>query len=147
MGKKTGRYSDIINLPHHQSVRRPHMSVYNRAAQFAPFAALVGYDQMVQDTADTLLLDQRVILSEDQKGILDEKLKVLQEHLAEMPEIHITYFDENSNELGGGYVSYFGTVRRMEHYPAKLIMMDRKEILVSDILDMDGRYNFRREKC
>ena len=147
MGKKTGRYSDIINLPHHQSVRRPHMSVYNRAAQFAPFAALVGYDQMVQDTADTLLLDQRVILSEDQKGILDEKLKILQEHLAEMPEIHITYFDENSNELGGGYVSYFGTVRRMEHYPAKLIMMDRKEILVSDILDMDGRYNFRREKC
>ena len=147
MGKKTGRYSDIINLPHHQSVRRPHMSVYNRAAQFAPFAALVGYDQMVQDAADTRLLDQRVILSEDQKGILDEKLKILQEHLAEMPEIHITYFDENSNELGGGYVSYFGTVRRMEHYPAKLIMMDRKEILVSDILDMDGRYNFRREKC
>ena len=138
MGKKTGRYSDIINLPHHQSVRRPHMSVYNRAAQFAPFAALVGYDQMVQDTADTLLLDQRVILSEDQKGILDEKLKTIQEHLAEMPEIHITYFDENSNELGGGYVSYFGTVRRMEHYPAKLIMMDRKEILVSAILDMDG---------
>ena len=138
MGKKTGRYSDIINLKHHQSVRRPHMSVYNRAAQFAPFAALVGYDQMVQDTTDTLLLDQRVILSEDQKGILDEKLKILQEHLAEMPEIHITYFDENSNELGGGYVSYFGMVRRMEHYPAKLIMMDRKEILVSNILDMDG---------
>lgn len=138
MGKKTGRYSDIIDFPHHQSVRRPHMSVYNRAAQFAPFAALVGYDQMVQDAADTRLLDQRVILSEDQKGILDEKLKILQEHLAEVPEVHITYFDENSNELGGGYVSYFGTVRRIEHYPAKLIMMDRKEILVSDILDIDG---------
>ena len=147
MGKKTGRYSDIINLPHHQSVPRPHMSVYNRAAQFAPFAALVGYDQMVQDTADTLLLDQRVILSEDQEGILDEKLKILQEHLAEVPEVHITYFDENSNELGGGYVSYFGAVRRVEHYPAKLIMMDRREIPVSDILDIDGRYNFRREKC
>lgn len=138
MGKKTGRYSDIINLPHHQSARRPHMSAYNRAAQFAPFAALVGYDQMVQDAADTLLLDQRVILSEDQKGILDEKLKILQENLAEMPEIHVIYFDGNSNELGGGYVSYFGIVRRVEHYPAKLIMMDRKEILVSDILDMGG---------
>ena len=137
MGKKTGRYSDIINLKHHQSVRRPHMSVYNRAAQFAPFAALVGYDQMVQDTAGTLLLDQRVILSEDQRGILDEKLKTIQEHLAEMPEIHITYFDENSNELGGGYVSCFGAVRRVEYYPTRLIMMDRKEIFVSDILDID----------
>ena len=138
MGKKAGRYSDIINLPHHQSVRRPHMSIYNRAAQFAPFSALVGYDQMVQDTADTLLLDQRVILSEDQKGILDEKLKVLQEYLAEVPEVHITYFDENSNELGGGYISCFGAVRRVEYYPARLIMMDRREILVSDILDMNG---------
>ena len=79
MGKKVGRYSDIIDFPHHQSVRRPHMSVYNRAAQFAPFAALVGYEQMIQDTADILLLDKRVILSEDQKAILDEKLKVLKE--------------------------------------------------------------------
>lgn len=138
MGKKTGRYSDIINLPHHQSVLRPHMSVYNRAAQFAPFAALVGYDQMVQDAADLRLLDQRVILGEDQKGILDEKLKVIQEHLAEMPEIHITYFDENSNELGGGYVSYFGAVRRVEYYPTRLIMMDRKEIFLRDILDINS---------
>lgn len=138
MGKKTGRYSDIINLPHHQSVRRPHMSVYNRAAQFAPFAALVGYDQMVQNAADTLLLDRRVILSEDQKGILDEKLKILQEYLTEAPEIHIIYFDENLNQLGGGYVSYFGAVRRVEHYPTRLIMMDRKEIFVSDILNLEG---------
>lgn len=69
MSKRVERYSDIIDFPHHQSVRRPHMSVYNRAAQFVPFAALVGYDQMVQDAADILLLDKRVILSEDQKAI------------------------------------------------------------------------------
>ena len=52
MGKKMERYSDIIDLPHHQSGRRPHMPNYNRAAQFAPFSALVGYEQMVQDTVD-----------------------------------------------------------------------------------------------
>ena len=71
---KQSRYSDIIDLPYHQSIYRPHMTVYNRAAQFAPFAALVGYDEMVQDTAEYRLLNQRIILSEDEKAILDRKL-------------------------------------------------------------------------
>ena len=138
MSKKVERYSDIIDLPHHQSVRRPHMSVYNRAAQFAPFAALVGYEQMVQSTADALLLDKRVILSEDQKEFLDEKLSLLKEHISEKPEVHVLYFDINSNNLGGGYVSYFGVIRRIEERPTRLIMMDRKEIDIDDVLDMNS---------
>ena len=137
MGKKVGRYSDIIDFPHHQSVRRPHMSVYNRAAQFAPFAALVGYEQMIQDTADILLLDKRVILSEDQKTILDEKLKVLKEQIADKPRVSVLYFDKVANELGGGYVSYTGVLRRIEEYPTRLIMADRKEINICDILDIE----------
>lgn len=44
-------YSDIINLPHHVSKRHPQMSMWNRAAQFAPFAALTGYDNAIKDTA------------------------------------------------------------------------------------------------
>ena len=138
MGKKVERYSDIIDLPHHQSGRRPHMSVYNRAAQFAPFAALVGYEQMVQDTADILLLDKRVILSEDRKAILDEKLKVLKEQITDKPRVSVLYFDQTANELGGGYVSYTGVLRRIEEYPARLIMMDRKEINICDIIDING---------
>ena len=138
MGKKVERYSDIIDLPHHQSGRRPHMSVYNRAAQFAPFAALVGYDQMLQDTADFLLLDRRVILSEDQKETLDEKLKMLKEQMATKPEVQVLYFDKAANALGGGYVSYTGVLRRIEEYPARLIMMDRKEINICDIIDING---------
>lgn len=136
MRKKAERYSDIINLPHHQSVRRPHMSVYNRAAQFAPFAALVGYDQMVQDAADILLLDKRVILSEDQKAILDENLKILKEQITDQPKVHVLYFDKTANELGGGYISYTGGLRRIEEYPDRLIMMDRKEIYIGDILEI-----------
>ena len=136
MGKKVERYSDIIDLPHHQSVRRPHMPNYNRAAQFAPFAALVGYEQMVQDTADILLLDKRVILSEDQKMILDEKLKVLKEQITDKPEVRVLYFDKAANALGSGYVSYTGVLRRIEEHPARLIMMDRKEIYIGDILEI-----------
>ena len=136
MGKKMERYSDIIDLPHHQSGRRPHMPNYNRAAQFAPFSALVGYEQMVQDTVDILLLDKRVILSEDQKNILDEKLKLLKLQINKRPKVQVTYFDEVSSDLGGGYVSYFGILRRIEENPARLIMMDRKEIYIRDILEI-----------
>ena len=65
MGKKVERYSDIIDLPHHQSVRRPHMANYNRAAQFAPFAALVGYEQMVQNTVNMQLMEYKEMLQVD----------------------------------------------------------------------------------
>lgn len=141
MSKSSERYSDIIDLPHHQSVRRPHMSVYNRAAQFAPFAALVGYDQMVQDTADILLLDQRVILNEDQKGILDEKIRVLQKYLAETPEIKVIYFDESLSQFGGIYVEYIGQIKRVFQYPSKIIFLDGKEIMIEDIIDIKSRFD------
>ena len=65
MSKKVERYSDIIDLPHHQSVRRPHMPNYNRAAQFAPFSALVGYEEMVQNTVNKQLMEYKEMLQVD----------------------------------------------------------------------------------
>ena len=97
------RYEDIIHLPHHQSECRPKMSVRDRAAQFAPFAALVGYEQMVQETEGVLLADRRRMLSEDERSGLDQKMQILQEQIAVHPEIEVTYFTEN--EMGGAYVS------------------------------------------
>ena len=49
--QQTDRYDDIINLPHHRSRTRPHMSMHNRAAQFMPFAALTGYDDIIKQAA------------------------------------------------------------------------------------------------
>jgi len=134
MNKKISRYSDIIDLPHHQSVRRPHMSVYNRAAQFAPFAALVGYDEMVQDTADYRLLDQRILLSEDEKSILDCKLQFLLDRISQNPEIRVVYFDEAANKLGGGYVAYSGKVKKVEEFPMTILFKDGKKIRIEDIV-------------
>ena len=136
MDKKVERYSDIIDLPHHQSVRRPHMTNYNRAAQFAPFSALVGYEDLVKDAADILSLDKKVILSEDQKDILDQKLLRLSTQINDKPEIQVLYFDKSSNDLGGGYASYSGILRRVEEQPCRLVMMDKKEIPICDILDI-----------
>ena len=106
------RYEDIIHLPHHQSESRPKMSVRDRATQFAPFAALVGYEQMVQETEGVLLVDRRRMLSEDEKSGLDRKMQILQEQIGVYPEIEVTYFTEN--EKGGAYAVYVGRVRRIE---------------------------------
>lgn len=46
-------YADIIDMPHHQSDKHPHMSLYDRAAQFMPFAALTGYEEMINEAADS----------------------------------------------------------------------------------------------
>lgn len=135
---KQSRYSDIIDLPHHQSIYRPHMTVYNRAAQFAPFAALVGYDEMVQDTADILLLDKRIILSEDAKSLLDLQLQNIREKIGQNPEIKIVYFDENANRLGGRYVLHSGKIKKIEEYPAMLVFLDGKKVSVEDIVQIEN---------
>ena len=130
-------YADIVNLPHHQSDRRPHMTAYDRAAQFAPFAALTGYGQMVQDTADTLLAEQRVLLSEDEKSILDCQFQILLKNLSSHPEITVVYFEESGKKQG--YVSHCGRVKKIEEYPHRIVFADGKRIGTEDIIQMKGR--------
>lgn len=138
MGKKVERYSDIIDLPHHQSVRRPHMSVYNRAAQFAPFAALTGYDQMVQDTAGMRLNEKKKFLGEDDNRLLDEKLKILQKHLEEQPEIEIIYYDDEAGVRGGAYCFINGKLKRIESHPSELVLLCNTHIKCENILNIQG---------
>lgn len=77
--KNPHRYDDMLDLPHHQSSTRPHMSISNRAAQFSPFAALTGYEDEIRETAR--LTDEKMELSDSEKERLDEKLRVLSGHL------------------------------------------------------------------
>ena len=128
------RYEDIIHLPHHQSECRPKMSVRDRAAQFAPFAALVGYEQMVQETEGVLLADRRRMLSEDEKRGLDRKMQRLQKQMSVHPEIEVTYFTEN--EKGGAYAIYAGRVRRIEEVPTAIVFMDGKRIGVGELAEL-----------
>lgn len=137
------RYEDIIHLPHHQSECRPKMSVQDRAAQFAPFAALVGYEQMVQETEGVLLADRRRMLSEDEKRGLDRKMQRLQKQMSVHPEIEVTYFTEN--EKGGAYAIYAGRVRRIEEVPTAIVFMDGKRIGVGDIACMESEIFERYE--
>ena len=95
-------YSDIINLPHHQSKTRPHMTNYNRAAQFAPFAALTGHSEAIDETAR--LTDSKIELDEYEKEIIDRKLRIITENISTMPEITVCYFVPDEKKAGGAYV-------------------------------------------
>ena len=103
MNEKNARevYADIIDLPHHQSKTRPHMSLYDRAAQFSPFAALTGYDDMVREEAR--LTDQKIELGEQDLDLLNQKMNLIAELIEEgrNPEITAIFFVPDKRKDGG----------------------------------------------
>lgn len=136
-------YGDIINHPHWQSPTRPHMSLYDRAAQFAPFAALTGYDEMIGE--ESRLVDNKIELSPDDMAVLNENLSKLQAMIenGSKPQITVTYFIPDPLKAGGRYETSIETVKRIDLVSKKLIL-ERKvgiagsnaEIKIEDILEI-----------
>lgn len=129
-------YDDIINLPHHTSASRPHMSAYDRAAQFSPFAALTGYDSAITETAR--LTDKRAELDEYSKAALNEKLCMIQDQMDEQPEVSITYFQPDNKKSGGAYMTVTGCVKKIDEYERTVVMQDAAKIPIEDIFDIEG---------
>lgn len=133
MKKDIHEYDDIINLPHHQSPTRHHMSNYDRAAQFAPFAALTGYGDAVKETER--LTEGRVELYEEEKAALDEKLRFV---LQNGQQASITYFKPDRKKSGGAYLSAVGNIKKIDGLERILIMEDGTMIPLDDILDIQA---------
>lgn len=102
--KYNGEYDDIINLPHHVSKKHPQMSLEARSAQFAPFAALVGYDDEVKETAR--LTNERKEIAEGLRDFLDERIQEIRCNLSNNPKISITYFIPDSRKDGRKVCNY-----------------------------------------
>ena len=132
----TESYDDIINLPHHVSSSRPHMSSFDRAAQFSPFAALTGYDNAVKETAR--LTEERIELDESRKAALNERLCIIQDTLVELPTVIITYFQPDKKKSGGAYVTATGSVKKIDEYVRTVVMHDTTKIPIDEILSIDG---------
>lgn len=124
-------YEDIVNLPPHISKKHPQPSMMDRAARFAPFAAITGYEEMVLEEAR--VTEERVDLDEGALSLLNEKLNMIQEFLDEEPEVTITYFEPDKKKSGGAYVSITGIVKRIDEYEHFVIMTDGKKIRIEDI--------------
>lgn len=129
-------YDDIIMLPHPISVKHRPMSVQNRAAQFAPFAALTGYEDAVQETARRT--DKKVELEEDAKELLDKKMLWIQQHIVEKPEVQITYFVKDEKKEGGSYITLRGHIAKIKTYESSILLQEGEQIAISDIIDMQG---------
>jgi len=134
--KDKHQYDDIINLQRHVSGNREHMSVFDRAAQFSPFAAVVGYDGAIKETAR--LTDHRIELDEAEKTILDEKLRIVQEQLSRQQEIEIVFFRPDEMKSGGAYFSMIGTVKKIEGYEHAVVMQNGTRIPIEEIVNITG---------
>ena len=131
-----GKYDEIMGLPHHVSKTRPQMPMSDRAAQFAPFAALTGYDAAIKETGR--LTDERIELDVEALSALDMKYQLLMEALDEAPEVTITYFQPDERKTGGKYVSAVGAVKKIDDFERRITMRDGTRIPTDDVLSIDG---------
>lgn len=127
-------YSDIIDHPHHVSRTHPQMSMHDRAAQFSPFAALTGFDAAVAEEAR--VTDRRIELEEDELQHLNERFRVLSEHIEEQPEVSITYFVPDERKDGGAYVTNTGALKKIDEYEHVLIMVGGVRIPIREIIEV-----------
>lgn len=130
----SGKYDDIINLLHHQSKIRPHMSLLNRAAQFSPFAALTGYGEAVDETAR--LTASEIDLAEDKRAELDRKLEIIRNSLPNSPEVILTYFVNDDKKEGGEYQTIQAKIKRIDPYERIIILVDKTKIPIDHIAEI-----------
>lgn len=128
-------YDDIINLDRPVS-KRPSSSMESRASQFAPFAALVGYDSEIKETAR--LTDKKAILDESQKEIISNKLSYLNEHLNNQNEVTVTCFIKDSKKSGGRYLQKIGIIKRIDLVNQNIKFTDNTIINMKDITNIKG---------
>lgn len=130
------KYDTIKNLPHHVSSKRRQMTNAERAAQFAPFAALAGYESAIQETAR--LTDEQPELTDDEKQLLNYKLQIVLENLSREPEVKITYFCLDARKAGGRYVTVSARIAAIDEYNRRITLTDKREVEIDKIIDLDG---------
>ena len=130
------KYDSIMNLPHHVSKTRPQMPMSDRAAQFAPFAALTGYDSAIRETGR--LTDEKIELGEEALTALDMKYQLLMDAFDDASEVTITYFQPDERKAGGKYVSAVGAVKKIDDFERRITMRDGTKIPMDDVISIDG---------
>ncbi len=131
-------YEDIINMAYpNKEIKDDFPGKVNRAAQFAPFAALSGYEDAVKETAR--LTERKIELDETEKQILNSKLVYLRDHVPVEDKVSITYFVPDSRKDGGSYVTLTDDVIKVDEYKKLVIMSDGGSIPIEDILSIESK--------
>lgn len=129
-------YDDIIDLPHHVSKSHPQMSMYNRAAQFAPFAALTGHNAAITEAARLTESEQE--LSESDAEVLNRKLAFILQHIEDYIPVEIVYFEPDGKKAGGSYRTKAGFIKESDPMAGTLEMDDGSLIPIRHIRDIKG---------
>lgn len=126
-------YDDIINLSRPKS-NHPKMSLYQRSAQFAPFAALTGYEGQVKETSR--LTDKKIELNEEMKLMLDMKIQTIQNVISDKPQIEITYFIPDKRKSGGRYNTITDKIIKIDNYNGQFVMDSGLMISINEIVNI-----------
>ena len=128
-------YDDIIDLPHHVSKRHKPMSLLNRAAQFAPFAALTGHEDAIEETAR--YTDSEIEIVNDRMAQLDMKLNQLRHALdnGEKPDVTITHFVRDTHKKGGSYQTITAAIKSIDETRRCMVLCNGALIAINDIVD------------
>ena len=129
-------YEDIINLPHYEPKNHKRMSIESRSAQFAPFSALVGYEDEIKETSR--LTNERIEIDDGLKSILNNKLNLINKNIKDKPLITFTYFVYDTKKSGGEYIKLTGNVKRIDESNNIVILYDNTKIPIKEIIDIKG---------
>lgn len=129
-------YEDIINLPAPELKTRPPMNINDRAAQFSPFAAVVGHDAAIAETAR--LTEAMTELDEYEKSEINGKLQYINDNITDCPEVVITYFKPDDKKDGGTHITVTGTVKKIKEFERLVVMDDGTEIPIDDIRSLES---------
>lgn len=128
------KYDDIINLEHHVSKIHKQMTLENRSAQFAPFAALTEYGDIVKETER--FTENRKEINIELKNIIARKLFLIKKQIKNNPKIKITYFNPDIKKDGGIYITITGNVKKIDEYNKLVILENNKIIPIKDIIEI-----------
>ena len=138
MSEQKNPYEDILTLPHHKAANRPQISMHDRAAQFAPFAALTGFDGVIAETGR--MTEKKIELSDSEKLLLDQKLTLIDDAIQNgyAPLVTASYFVPDTKKDGGSYQEYTGKVRQVDRVERKLVFFAANERSAGKEIGMDA---------
>lgn len=130
-------FGDIMNFSYpNPEIEKDFPDRILRAAQFAPFAALTGYEDAISETAR--LTDKKTELGEDAKEELDRRLSIIRGNIESLPEVKVTYFVPDERKEGGEYITKKGNIKKVCEYRREMVFCDGTKVPLWDILSLDG---------
>ena len=131
-------YADIIDLPYRPVPDRPRMSPHDRAAQFAPFAALTGYGAEILEAGR--LTEDRREMSEEEFATLNERVRLLAEHPEERPPVSVVYFRRDPKKQGGAYLTLQGQIKELDAVGRTITFCGGRKLSLDDLLQIDSPF-------